>query len=143
MSAMANESFKEEREMREEHHSGPGKYILVWAALMVFTVITVWTGRMHIETGALALALVIASVKGALVALYFMHLSEHQGASRLVFGTSMLFVVLMLLFTLFDIGTRFRPALPSSASPQEWPVSTPGQSGRYGGGLKAPGTNPK
>jgi cytochrome c oxidase subunit 4 len=143
MSAMANESFKEEREMREEHHSGPGKYILVWGALMVLTVVTVLTGRMHIENGALALALVIASVKGALVALYFMHLSEHQGASRLVFATSMLFVVLLLLFTLFDIGTRFRPALPSNSTPQEWPVETPGQAGRYGGMLKAPGTNPK
>ncbi|WP_375767738.1 cytochrome C oxidase subunit IV family protein [Archangium gephyra] len=136
--------------MRQEHHSGPGKYILVWGALMVLTLVTVFTGKMHIETGALALALVIASVKGALVALYFMHLAEHQGASRVVFITSMLFVVLMLLFTLFDIGTRFRPALSSYATPQEWPVSTPGQSGRidhsggrYGGQLQAPGTNPK
>ena len=142
MSAMANESFKEDREMREEHHSGPGKYVLIWVALMVLTVVTVVTGRMHFETGALALALVIASVKGALVALYFMHLAEHQGASRIVFATSMLFVVLLLLFTLFDIGTRFRPALPG-ANQLEWPVETPGQSGRYGGGLKAPGTNPK
>lgn len=143
MSAMANESFKEDREMREEHHSGPGKYVLIWVALMVLTVVTVLTGRMHFETGALALALVIASVKGALVALYFMHLAEHQGASRIVFVTSMLFVVLMLVFTLFDIGTRFRPALSNQSTPEEWPVSTPGQSGRYGGGLKAPGTNPK
>jgi cytochrome c oxidase subunit 4 len=143
MSAMANESFKEDREMRQEHHSGPGKYIAVWAALMVLTIVTVLTGKMHIETGALALALVIASVKGALVALYFMHLAEHQGASRVVFITSMLFVVLLLLFTLFDIGTRFRPALPNAATPEEWPVETRGQSGRYGGGLKAPGTNPK
>ncbi|WNG60882.1 cytochrome-c oxidase [Archangium gephyra] len=143
MSAMANESFKEDREMRQEHHSGPGKYVAIWIALMVLTVVTVVTGRMHFETGALALALVIASVKGALVALYFMHLAEHQGASRVVFVTSMLFVVLLLLFTLFDIGTRFRPTLPSNSTPQEWPVSTPGQSGRYGGGLKAPGTNPK
>jgi cytochrome c oxidase subunit 4 len=150
MSSMANESFKEDREMRQEHHSGPGKYILVWGALMVLTLVTVFTGRMHIETGALALALVIASVKGALVALYFMHLAEHQGASRVVFITSMLFVVLMLLFTLFDIGTRFRPALPGY-NQMEWPVSTPGQSGhnadqsggRFGGQLKAPGTNPK
>jgi cytochrome c oxidase subunit 4 len=143
MSAMANESFKEDREMRQEHHSGPGKYIAVWLALMVLTGVTVWTGSMHIERGALALALVIASVKGALVAMYFMHLAEHQGASRIVFATSMLFVALLLVFTLFDIGTRFRPALPTQSVPEEWPVSTPGQSGRYGGGLKAPGTNPK
>ena len=142
MSAMANESLKEEHEMRGEHHSGPGKYVLIWGALMVLTVVTVLTGRMHIETGALALALVIASVKGALVALYFMHLAEHQGASRLVFATSMLFVVLLLLFTLFDMGTRFRPSLPPNSTPIEWPVETPGQAGRYGGMLKQPDTRP-
>jgi len=143
MSAMANESLKEEREMRQEHHSGPLKYILVWAALMVLTVVTVLTGRMHLPDWGLALALVIASVKGGLVALYFMHLSEHQGASRLVFATSMLFVVLLLSITLFDLGTRFRPTLPSGSTPPEWPVETPGQSGRYGGLLKSPGTDPK
>jgi cytochrome c oxidase subunit 4 len=149
MSAMANESFKEDREMRQEHHSGPMKYVIIWGALMALTVLTVWTGSMEIKRGALALALVIASVKGTLVALYFMHLAEHQGASRIVFVTSMLFVALLLLFTLFDIGTRFRPALPGY-NQMEWPVSTPGQSGhmdqsggRYGGMLKSPGTNPK
>jgi cytochrome c oxidase subunit IV len=141
MSAMANESFKEEREMREERHSGPGKYVLIWGALMVLTVVTVLTGRMHLPTWGLALALVIASVKGSLVALYFMHLSEHKGASRLVFGTSLLFVVLLLCFSLFDLGTRFRPGLPSGSTPTEFPVHIQ-QSGRYGGGLKAPDTHP-
>ncbi|WP_257448375.1 cytochrome C oxidase subunit IV family protein [Archangium lipolyticum] len=142
MSAMANESFKENHEMRGEHHSGPGRYVMVWAALMVLTVVTVVTGRMHMEHGALALALVIASVKGALVALYFMHLAEHKGANRLVFATSMLFVVLMLIFTLFDLGTRFLPARPAGATITTFPAET-GQAGRYGGMLKSPGTNPK
>ncbi|HEX8434050.1 cytochrome C oxidase subunit IV family protein [Archangium sp.] len=142
MSAMANESFKEDREMREEHHSGPGKYLLIWGALMVLTVVTVLTGRMHLPDWGLALALVIASVKGALVALYFMHLSEHKGANRLVFATSLLFVVLLLVFTLFDLGTRFRPTLPSGSTPIEFPVETQQSGGRYGGGLKAPDTHP-
>jgi cytochrome c oxidase subunit 4 len=142
MSSMANESFKEDREMREEHHSGPGKYLLIWGALMVLTVVTVLTGRMHLPDWGLALALVIASVKGALVALYFMHLSEHKGANRLVFGTSMLFVVLLLSFVLFDLGTRFRPALPPASNSIEFPVETQQSGGRYGGGLKAPDTHP-
>jgi cytochrome c oxidase subunit 4 len=138
----ANESLTEERQMREEHHSGQKKYILVWAALMVLTVVTVVTGRMDLPQGGLALALIIASVKGTLVALYFMHLAEHHGANRLVFGTSMLFVALLLLFTLMDIGTRFRPTLPSSNTPvPEWPVET-GQAGRYGGMLKYPANGP-
>lgn len=141
MSGMANESLKEDREMREEHHSGPLKYVLVWGALMVLTVVTVLTGRMHLPQWGLVLALVIATVKGSMVAMYFMHLAEHKGANRLVFATSMLFVVLLLCFTLFDMGTRFRPALPSGSTPPAWPVET-GQTGRYGGELKAPGTHP-
>jgi len=141
MSSMANESFKEDREMRQEHHSGPGRYLAVWAALMVFTVITVYTGHMHLAHGALALALIIASVKGALVALFFMHLAEHKGANRLVFASAMLFVVLLLSFTLFDFGTRFRPALSSDATPENFPVDL-NQPGRSGGMMKAPGTHP-
>ncbi|WP_071905377.1 cytochrome C oxidase subunit IV family protein [Cystobacter ferrugineus] len=130
MSAIANESFKEAQNMQEEHHGGAAKYAIIWAALMVLTVVTVVTGRMHLPNWGLALALVIASVKGALVALYFMHLADHRGANRIVFITSMVFVVLMLLFTLFDIGTRFRPALAASGTPIAWPVQT-GQSMPY------------
>jgi cytochrome c oxidase subunit IV len=137
----ANESLNEEREMREEHHSGPMKYVLVWGALMVLTVVTVMTGRMHLPDWGLALALIIATVKGTLVALYFMHLADHHGANRLVFATSMLFVVLLLLFTLMDIGTRFRPALPSGSTPPAWPVEV-GQTGRHGGLLKYPANGP-
>jgi len=132
MSAIANESSKEAQEMRHEQHSGPGVYVIIWVALMILTVVTVVTGRMHMPDWGLALALVIASVKGTMVALYFMHLSEHQGANRLVFGCSMLFVVLMLLFTLFDIGTRFRPTLAPNGHPSQWPVAT-GQSLPYEG----------
>jgi cytochrome c oxidase subunit IV len=144
MSSMANESLKEEHEMHDEHHSGPKMYIIVWGALIIGTIITVWTGRMHLPDWGLALALVIASVKGALVALFFMHLSEHKGANRLVFGVSLVFVVLLLLFTLFDAGTRFRPTLPSGSTPPSWPVETD-QAGRYGGMLKygGPGGGPQ
>ncbi len=135
--SIANESLKEEREMREERHTGPAKYVMVWAALLVFTVVTVVTGRMHLPEWGLILALTIATVKGTLVALYFMHLADHKGANRLVFVTSIAFVALLMAFSLFDLGTRFRPALPSGSTPPTWPVEIE-QSGRYGGKLMAP-----
>ena len=129
--SVVNETSQEAHNMRHDDHAGPMRYVIVWVALMVLTVVTVATGGyMHLEHGALALALIIASVKGAMVALYFMHLIDHQGANRVVFVTSMLFVVLLLLFTLFDIGTRFRPAL-GNATTYSFPVETPGQSGTY------------
>ncbi len=104
--AIANESTRESSEMHHEAHSGPGKYVLVWVALMVLTVVTVITGRMHLPTFGLLLALVIASVKGLLVALYFMHLAEHQGANRLVIAVSVMFVALLIGFSLMDTATR-------------------------------------
>ena len=131
--SVANESSQEAHNMRHESHSGPGIYIIIWVALMILTVVTVVTGRMHMPDWGLALALTIASVKGGMVALYFMHLSEHKGANRVVFACSMLFVVVLLLFTLFDIGTRFRPALAPNGKPIQWPVAT-GQSLPYEGG---------
>lgn len=109
--AIANESRQEEHNMQEEH-GGAGRYVLIWILLLVLTVVTVLTGRMHLPTFGLLLALVIATVKGSLVALYFMHLNEHRGANRLVFAVSIFFVVLLIGFSLMDLGTRFRLANP-------------------------------
>lgn len=138
--SMANETIKESREMQEEHHSGPLKYVIVLVALAVGTLLTVWTGRMNLGAWNLPLALAIATTKGALVVLFFMHLAEHKGANRLVFGVSVFFVALLIVFVIFDLGTRFRAALPTGATAPQWEVGSP--SGRYGGALRAPETRP-
>ncbi|MCE9671979.1 cytochrome C oxidase subunit IV family protein [Myxococcus stipitatus] len=135
--AIANESHQEEQNM--EAHHGAGRYWLIWGVLLVLTIVTVVTGRMHLPSFGLLLALVIATVKGTLVTLYFMHLAEHRGANRLVFGVSILFVVLMLVIPMADLGTRFRAANPpgsqySDLQPAD--IGTGTQRGRFGGGLK-------
>lgn len=85
-------------------------YFMVGGALFVGTVITVAANRLHL-TGALAIAvaLLIATVKGSLVAAIFMHLSHEK---KWIYGSLILtvvfFVVLILLpnFTIADtIGT--------------------------------------
>jgi cytochrome c oxidase subunit 4 len=111
--SVANESHQEERNMREHHSAAP--YWIVWALLLFFTLVTVITGRMHIPNFALALALLIASTKGILVLLFFMHLKDHKGANRLIIGVSVLFVVLMLLMPMADLATRFRGANPAGS----------------------------
>ena len=78
--SVANESHQEEHNM--EHHSA-APYWIVWVALLVFTGLTVFTGRMHFRL-ALPVALAIATTKGILVLLVFMHLKDHKGANRLV-----------------------------------------------------------
>ncbi len=70
------------------------KYLLVLGALAVLTIITVAISYVHLPTHqAIALALVVATVKGSLVAAFFMHLISER---RLIFG--------VLLFTVFFFG---------------------------------------
>jgi len=97
-----------------EHHSAL-PYFLVWVALIVLTATTWYTGRMHLGTWALPLALAIAVTKSLLVILFFMHLWEQKGANRIVIATSFVFVALIISFTVADVATRFPLATPAGA----------------------------
>jgi cytochrome c oxidase subunit 4 len=46
------------------------------------------------------------------VALFFMHLWDHRGVSRLVLVTAALFVVVLSSLVVADVLTHFPPALP-------------------------------
>ena len=74
-------------------------YLMVFAALMVLTVITVGVASLSLTIPlAIALALVIATVKGSLVASYFMHLvSEKSPIYWTLMLTAVFFVALMFL----------------------------------------------
>jgi len=95
------------------HHSHVGRYLVVWAVLLVLTITTWALSRLHIPGGwGVLVALGIASAKGALVALFFMHLWDQTGANRLVFLTSLVFVALLVIIILSDNSTRFPLANP-------------------------------
>ncbi len=54
-------------------------YIIVFVSLMVLTIVTVAIARVHLPTPmAVALALFVATIKGSLVACYFMHLVSEK-----------------------------------------------------------------
>jgi len=116
--SVANESRAEAHDMQ---HHGAGRYYLVFAALIILTIVTYITGRMHLPTFGLALALLIATTKGMLVLLFFMHLVDHKGANRLIMGVSVLFVLLMLIMPMADLATRFRPANPAGSHLSDLP----------------------
>ena len=90
-------------------------YITVFVSLMVLTLITVAVGYLHLPVGpAVAVALLIASIKGGLVACYFMHLiSERKLIYYVLFSTVVLFLVLLLvpLVTVHD-GTWINRHIP-------------------------------
>lgn len=76
-------------------------YITVFVTLMVLTVVTVAISYLHLPVHyAVAIALLVASVKGTLVACYFMHLiSEKKLIHAVLLLTVVFFVVLMALPT--------------------------------------------
>jgi cytochrome c oxidase subunit 4 len=97
-------------------HSHVGRYVLVWATLMGLTALTWGLSTVHIPgLAGVAVALAIASVKGALVALFFMHLWDQPGPNRLVLVTSLIFVALLISLPLLDNATRFPLANPPDA----------------------------
>jgi cytochrome c oxidase subunit IV len=72
-------------------------YVMVFAALMALTVITVAVSYLHLPTHlAILVALLIAAIKGSMVAAYFMHLiSEKKAIYALLILTVAFFIVLI------------------------------------------------
>jgi cytochrome c oxidase subunit 4 len=54
------------------------RYILVWAALIALTAVTVATASANLGRAAIIVVLAIAAGKSTLVLLYFMHLREER-----------------------------------------------------------------
>lgn len=76
------------------------RYVMVFGALAVLTVLTVAVGYLRLPIGAaVALGLAIAAVKGGLVAGYFMHLfSERKVIYYLLAITVVFFLGMVVLF---------------------------------------------
>ncbi len=79
-------------------------YVMVFSALAVLTVVTVAISYLRLPTGyAIAVAMVVATVKASLVALYFMHLiSEEKVILWLLLLCAAFLVALMAL----PVGTE-------------------------------------
>ncbi len=82
-------------------------YVTVFGALLALTTITVAASYLNVSMGlAILIALLIATVKGSLVACYFMHLiSERKLIFAVLLLTVAFFVVLMSLPVL-DMGNN-------------------------------------
>ena len=91
------------------HHVTPmSVYIKVAIALYVFTILTVVAHYFHHALGSMAapVALLIATIKAALVMLYFMGLKYDDNQNRVIFGCGFFFLILLYFFTVLDIVTR-------------------------------------
>jgi len=88
-------------------HIAPIKlYVGIFLALIFFTIITVALSLVHLGPVNLAIAIVIATLKAALVVTFFMHLKDDNRFNALVFIGSLLFGGVFLAYTLNDTGRR-------------------------------------
>ena len=80
-------------------------YITVFVSLMALTLVTVAVSYLHLSVPmAIAIALFIATVKGSLVACYFMHLiSERKLIYWVLLFTAINFLGMLLIPILTDL----------------------------------------
>ena len=95
-------------------------YMMVGAALLVFTVITVAVNQIHLTIGlAITVALIIATMKASMVASVFMHLSHERpwiyGALLLTLAFFIVLLTVPFFTDLNNIGTRIQPPHAASA----------------------------
>lgn len=100
-------------QIREETRT----YVMVFVALGTLTAITVAISYLNLSIGAaVTLALLVAAVKGSLVALYFMHLLSERKVIYGILGLTGVFFVVLLSISLSN--STGRPGLehPGNAS---------------------------
>ena len=90
------------------HSTSLATYFAVWIALLVGTFLTYEIAKLDLGNLNAAVALIIATTKALLVALFFMHL---KGASekllKLVVISTLFFLVILLALSMADYGTRW------------------------------------
>ena len=80
-------------------------YLTVFASLMVLTVVTVAISRFHLSVPiAVTVALLVATVKGSLVACYFMHLVSEKKLIIAILALTVAFFVALVALPLLTVS---------------------------------------
>jgi len=89
-----------------EHVDSIKTYTAVWLVLLLLTGLT--TGIAYVDLGpfSVVVALVIAVIKMLLVALFFMHVRHSTRLTKLVVVGGLMWLAILLTFTLADVWTR-------------------------------------
>ena len=83
-------------------------YVLVFVALAFLTVVTVGISYLDLgHVGGIVLALIVASIKGTLVACYFMHLLDEKVT---IYWTLIATVVAFLMLIFVPLGNMLAQA---------------------------------
>ena len=129
----------------EDHkhdHSGDWKtYLAILVALLFLTVVTVTAASFDFGSANVLIAIIIATIKASLVALFFMHLRHDSAVNSIIFLSALLFLSFLLILCLIDVNSRIEP------KPYNWKGPDPGvvspaqlATPQVPGAVPAPGT---
>jgi cytochrome c oxidase subunit IV len=90
----------------EDTHDHEGVFLRTLIALLILTAITVAASYVDFGSGNVVIALFIASIKAALVALFFMHLRYDKPVDAVIAVAGFLFLGIFLMFCLLDFDSR-------------------------------------
>lgn len=90
----------------EEIHQEVRRYLYVFGLLIIGTIVTVAASYLDLPSFAwtVALALLIASVKGFFVAGYFMHLMDEKKMVYGILGSTVFFVIGLMFLTIWAMS---------------------------------------
>ncbi len=89
-----------------EHIESVKTYTIVFITLLVLTLLTTLVAMVDLGALNVAAALVIASIKMMLVALFFMHLRHSGVLMKVVVGGGLLWLVILLVLSMSDFVSR-------------------------------------
>ena len=81
-------------------------YVGIWAALMVCTGLTVFAATIELHVFNIVVALGIATIKGTLVVLFFMHLKYSTKLTMVTVIAALFFLLIMFGLSMTDYLTR-------------------------------------
>jgi cytochrome c oxidase subunit 4 len=146
--------------MSQAHHKDDGAvhahissvpfYIGIFMTLTFLTVVTVGVSYVHLGKANLIVAVVIASIKAALVLLFFMHLRHDTRFHGLIVISTLCFIGVFFAYTMND--TERRTEVDDASTTKHWvgskdpapgglqakPVPAVPSGGAHGGGGHAP-----
>jgi cytochrome c oxidase subunit 4 len=92
--------------MSEHAHPTIKTFVLVWAALLCFTALTVFVATLDLGPFNPVVALTIATIKALLVLLFFMELRYSTALTKVAVIAAVFFLFLLGGLTLSDYMTR-------------------------------------
>lgn len=103
---MSEHSEHSHAEHSHSEHISAKTHFKVFIALIVLTIITVLAPFVEMGWMNTPVAFLVATIKGSLVLLFFMHLIDDEKTNIVIILSSFFFLFLFVFFTSLDIFTR-------------------------------------